>query len=195
MPSARFGIVLAAGQGTRMGGPKALLRVGARTLTELHVERLLEARCKPIVVVTRPELASHLEPLLPAAAVTLGVVTSSPADSLSAAIAWLDQRELGWMDADRSAVVVTPVDLLPASVATIEQLLLAVETSHDVLAASPTLRGQGGHPVVARPSVLRGPAVPLRERLGSLGSRRVRVAVDDAAITGDFDSPADLPPI
>lgn len=176
-----FGIVLSAGHGTRMGGPKASLRIGGRLLAELHAERLLEAGCRSVVVVTRPELL----PLFSHDSVTIiGANTASPADSLALAIEQLGPAQ--------SLVVVTPVDLLPASVVTIRRLVSAVQG--DVLAASPTYRGQGGHPVVVSSSVLRGGPTPLRDRLQALGARRLRLEVDEPAILGDFDVPTDLPP-
>lgn len=45
------GLVLAAGAGTRLGTPKALLRMGGRTLAERAVEVLRGGGCEPVVVV------------------------------------------------------------------------------------------------------------------------------------------------
>jgi molybdenum cofactor cytidylyltransferase len=186
---APFGIVLAAGSGTRMGGPKALLRVGDRTLTERHVERLLEAGCERVVVVTRPELATALVALLPPQSIVVEAATESPAESLAVAARCLESSS------PTALVIVTPVDLLPATTATIERLLAAVRDADGVLAATPSHGGKGGHPVVARLSILRaGLAQPLRDRLQALGAQRLRVVVDDPAVIGDFDRPADLPP-
>ena len=55
--SAPLAIVLAAGEGLRMGGPKALLVVDGQPLVTAHVQRLREAGCRPIVVVVRAAIA------------------------------------------------------------------------------------------------------------------------------------------
>ena len=46
-------IVLGAGEGRRMGGPKALLVIDGKPLICRHVERLREVECRSIVVVVR----------------------------------------------------------------------------------------------------------------------------------------------
>jgi CTP:molybdopterin cytidylyltransferase MocA len=45
------GLVLAAGSGTRFGGPKALAVTGERTWLEIVITTLLEGGCRPVVVV------------------------------------------------------------------------------------------------------------------------------------------------
>lgn len=45
------GIVLAAGSGTRFGGPKALAVTGERTWLEIVIGTLLQGGCRPVVVV------------------------------------------------------------------------------------------------------------------------------------------------
>ena len=57
MPRAVPAIILAAGASSRLGRPKALLKVGNMSLVELAHHRLVQAGCSPIVVVTRSELS------------------------------------------------------------------------------------------------------------------------------------------
>jgi CTP:molybdopterin cytidylyltransferase MocA len=45
------GLVLAAGSGTRFGGPKALAVTGERTWLEIVIGTLLQGGCRPVVVV------------------------------------------------------------------------------------------------------------------------------------------------
>jgi CTP:molybdopterin cytidylyltransferase MocA len=45
------GVVLAAGSGSRFGGPKALAISGERTWLEIVITTLLESGCRPVVVV------------------------------------------------------------------------------------------------------------------------------------------------
>ena len=56
MPRGCPALVLAAGASTRLGQPKALVPVGSHTLVGLAVQRLLDAGCSPVVVVTRQSL-------------------------------------------------------------------------------------------------------------------------------------------
>ncbi|NED93956.1 nucleotidyltransferase family protein [Phytoactinopolyspora alkaliphila] len=52
MSSARTaGLVLAAGEGRRFGGPKAVARIGGERLVDVAVRLLVEGGCTPIVVV------------------------------------------------------------------------------------------------------------------------------------------------
>ena len=63
------GLLLAAGQGSRLGQPKALVQIGGRTLAERAVALLRDGGADPVVMVTG------------AAAVTLpGVITAHNPD-------------------------------------------------------------------------------------------------------------------
>jgi CTP:molybdopterin cytidylyltransferase MocA len=175
-----------------MGGPKALLLVEGRTLLERHVERLLEAGCAPVLAVVRPGLP------LPDALRGVGrvhlaeVVTASPAESLAAGVEALCALLPGGRSAlARVRLLVGPVDLVPPRVETLRALLSALEG--EVLAATPAHQGRGGHPVALRGTLLagvgEGAAPTLREVLAAAGARRVRLAVEDAAVLGDLDTP------
>ena len=188
-------IVLAAGEGRRMGMPKALLPLAGVPLVERHVRRLLELGCDSIDVVLRPELAaaSSVRTAAPGRVFVVAARTATQAESLAAGLRVLASRGAGH---DDDAVLVTPVDLVPPALATLVSLVDAL--APPALAVTPVHRGRGGHPVVARchvladPTGLDGVALPLRARLAALGPRRVRVPVDDPAVLGDFDVPSDL---
>lgn len=198
MSSAPLAIVLAAGAGRRMGIPKASLVTGGRSLLDHHALRLAELGCHRIALVVPPAIAAALGDRPRAAgAFLVPVVSQSPAESLAAGIQALAiAREPG------EVVVVTPVDLLPPGAPTLEKLLGAL-LDHDcdpsALAATPTYRGRGGHPVVVRRAVLAehlsAPTPPpLRDilrRIEREGGRR-RIEVTDPRILGDLDTPADL---
>lgn len=186
-----------------MGGPKALLLVEGRPLVRHHLERLAEAGCGPMAVVVRPEVAPLVTAALHAKGPgpdlsrvqVLAAQTRAPSESLVLGLRTLREaapEELG-------DVVVTPVDLLPPRVETLQRLLGALELG--ALAASPRHGGRGGHPAVLRaelwaPFLDAGLAMDgfpsLRELLERAGARRVRIEVDDPAVLGDFDSPEDL---
>lgn len=51
-PAAPAGLLLAAGEGRRLGGPKGLVRLGGEPLVERAARTLAAAGCRPLVVVT-----------------------------------------------------------------------------------------------------------------------------------------------
>jgi molybdenum cofactor cytidylyltransferase len=168
-------LVLAAGHGARMGGPKALLVLEGKTLVERHVARFVELSCAPIVVVTRPELAACVRALVDV--IVVEIASESQDASLAVGLSHV-----------RGATFVTPVDLVPPRPETYRALERALG-DHD--AATPTHDGHGGHPVLVRVGALPEGST-LRDRLNALGDRRVRVPVSDPSILVDLDEPADL---
>lgn len=188
--TAPVGIVLAAGEGRRMGGPKALLLVDGRPLISSHVEGLERVGCEPIVVVVRRAIASQVGELLASASTTrvCTVDTDSMAASLGCALSSVSP------DLQR-LVVVAPVDTLPSRRTTLDALLRAAALPN-VNVATPRYQGRGGHPVVARESLLQtfreGYSGTLRELLHSAEARRHQVDVDDAAVVSDLNTPDDL---
>jgi CTP:molybdopterin cytidylyltransferase MocA len=212
-------VVLAAGEGRRMGGSKALLVVDARALVVQHLQRLAELGCASIAIVVRPDVAWLVSRLLEKAAEArlfangvdvrvIAAATSSQAASLAAGLAtWRSSiapasaRDPASARA-RDVVLVAPVDMRPASLATLRALTSALQADEAALAATPTCGGRGGHPVAARAQLLaaydvasteRSGAPPsLRDVLASAGARRIRVEVGDETILDDLDEPADL---
>jgi CTP:molybdopterin cytidylyltransferase MocA len=177
-----LGIVLAAGAGERMGGPKALLLVDGEPLARVHARRLREAGCGRVVIVTRAELVETF------AGDGLAVASGAPDPAGSLAVG------LGAIGAGRDEIlVVTPADAWPARVETIARLVEAVLGGAE--AATPRYEGAGGHPVVLRARTLEGfgrAPRPLRDVLAALGQGRVRVEVDDPAVAADLDTPEDV---
>lgn len=49
-------IILSAGNSTRLGEPKALIKVAGKTLLEHAILRLKHAGCEPVIVVVNPQL-------------------------------------------------------------------------------------------------------------------------------------------
>ena len=187
-------VVLAAGEGRRMGGPKALLLVKGRPLVLQHVERFRKSGCDRVLVVSRPQVAAVIESLGPRDARVCIVAAESASQSASLALALRAQLDLSPIDA--VDWLVTPVDLLPPRPDTLRSLVSQLRAG--ALAATPTFRGKGGHPVAIRGELLApyrsGPpedAPPLRDVLARAGARRVRVEVEDGAVVGDLDTAAD----
>jgi len=193
-------IVLAAGRGERIGGPKALLawplmpQAWVLPLAAAHVEAREE--CDRVIVVTRRGIAERLRQHAPMSFATAsrGELLLShaedalgPAGSIAAAAAVV---------ADDATVLVSPVDCPPVRRRTVFALLDALAASPDKLAAKPRFDGRGGHPVALRGTLLTRYRVsdppPLRDVLRSLGDELVEVAVDDPTIAVDIDDAATL---
>ena len=99
-----------------------------------------------------------------------------------------------------SILVITPVDALPASAPRPRRRFSSMrpfrDVRHLVSAAKPVHGGRGGHPIVARASLLslfRDPKPPtLREALAAFADQVAEVEVPDARVLGDLDTPADV---
>jgi molybdenum cofactor cytidylyltransferase len=195
-------VVLAAGAGKRLGGPKALLawpsaKGAERPLAIAHAEERLAAESGRVLVVTRKammtSLLGYVQPgidlLASDAADDLG-----PAGSLAFAVPRLGEVDM---------VVITPVDTPPAKADTVARLVAALEADPARLAARPVCRGRAGHPVALRPAGLSryaaasGPLAPsapppLRDHLQALGAACVAVDVTDPTVLLDLNTPSDV---
>ncbi|MCW5832636.1 MAG: NTP transferase domain-containing protein [Labilithrix sp.] len=188
------GVVLAAGSGLRMGGPKALLRVGGRTLLERHLARLRDAGCADLVAVVRPPTPSRRHAPSRTASVRGparrgGHASERPRSSRRSGVC-------GSRPTTRSSS--PPSISLPPRVETLLALAAALDARRArrpeaPLAVTPSHRGRGGAPglVGARPRALpprrdaaaarsAGHARAPEARLGSrtVDRRRLRRAAD-----------------
>jgi CTP:molybdopterin cytidylyltransferase MocA len=179
-------IVLAAGAGARVGGPKALLLVAGEPLAIAHVRARTQSEVVVLVVSAdvRDVLASRIDD--PRVTLVVNALPGAwgPAASLRAA------ASAGVLDAC-GAWIVGPVDALPAAERSIEALLAALDDELDAV------RFVRGHPIAARASTLRqayaGVDVPptLRDVLSRARVRTLPLP-DDAAITTDLDTIDDV---
>ncbi|WP_437630909.1 nucleotidyltransferase family protein [Sorangium sp. So ce854] len=199
-------IVLAAGAGKRLGGPKALLAWPAATkggaerpLAIAHAEARLAAESARVLVVVRGSvfhaLLAHVRPGIDLVSWT-APDDLGPAGSLAVAA-----PRIG----DADAVIVTPVDVPPASAVTVARLLARLDAGASgapapaaapPLAVRPRHNGRGGHPVVLRAEALQryleADPPPLRDHLRALGERCVDEEVDDPGVLHDLNVPVDV---
>jgi CTP:molybdopterin cytidylyltransferase MocA len=193
--SRSIAIVLAAGDGKRLGGPKALLAWPSpsgkdRPLSIAHAEDRLAAESAEVLIVVRktmiPALLGYVRPgihlLSSDAAADLG-----PAGSLGFAVSRLPEGD---------PIVITPVDTQPARAETVRALIDRLAADPTLLAARPSYHGRGGHPVVLRRAALdaykAGATPTLRDHLASLGDRVAVVEVSDPTIVLDLNTPSDV---
>jgi CTP:molybdopterin cytidylyltransferase MocA len=164
------GIVLAAGEGERMGGPKALLVYQGVPLALAHALRALSLGCDEAVIALR-----HDHPALHADRVRIVLSQASdPAGSLRVALEGIAPEEI---------VMIAPVDSAPVDPATFKALATTLESG--VAAACPAYQGRGGHPILCRVHAL-GSFRTLRD------VPRTRVDVPDAGVLVDLDAPEDV---
>lgn len=184
------GLLLAAGAGTRMGGPKALLSWRGRPLVEHGIRTLVEGGCDPIVVVVGADAERvRLEARLAPATV---IVAEGWQEGMGASL----RAGLEALGADVAAVVIALVDQPLVTATTVARLV----TAHDngVHAAVATYAGRPRNPVLlgrVHWTAARVTAV------GDVGARAwlrahpdlvTAVACDDAGAPDDLDTPTDL---
>lgn len=131
------GLLLAAGSGSRFGGPKALVRLDGELLVERGQRLLGDGGCDPVLVVVgahADEVAVHASRPVVAADWQTGMGASLRAGLAAAG------------DTDASAVVIALVDQPRVGVQSIARLIAA----HDAgaLAAVATYAGKPRHPVL-----------------------------------------------
>jgi CTP:molybdopterin cytidylyltransferase MocA len=133
-------IILAAGAGTRIGGPKALLRIGGETFLARVARIVGRPEVTSVIAVLSPDVARVVkEAGLPDPVGT--VVNPRPEDGmLSSLLIGLEAAEAGGAD----AVLVHPVDHPLVDVATVDRVIVALEQA--AMIAVPSHGHRRGHP-------------------------------------------------
>lgn len=178
------GLLLAAGEGRRLGRPKALLELDGERLVDRGVRVLREAGCSPVVVVTG---AAQVE-------VIGAVVVPNPGwpagmgSSLRAGLAALPPA--------CPAVVVALVDQPRVTPAAVARLIAAYEEGAEIAVA--TYGGAPRNPVLLRAGHFTGVAEAAVGDVGARGFLRAHpelvtpVPCDGVAAPDDIDTPEDL---
>ncbi len=184
------GVVLAAGAGTRLGRPKALLRLGDELLLDRAVRTLRQAGCAPVVVV----LGARADDAVAAVDGTGIELLINPdwatgmGSSLRVGLVPLPGRA--------DAAVVSLVDQPGMTAATVERLVAAWRA--DGRAAVATYGGAPRNPVLLPAATW---AQVAASAVGDQGARAwlrahpdqvSQVACDDVGSADDIDTPADL---
>ena len=184
------GLVLAAGQSSRMGRPKATLEFGGRTFAGHGVELLRAAGCDPILLVA----GAH--PLDAPAGATVVHNPKWPLGPLASLQCGL-RRALELAPASH-ALVVHHVERPRVRVETLVALLALLEREPGSL-VQPSHQGRSGHPMIWPRELFDAllaldPEQETARTLvrGSAASRRRKLETDDPGVVDNIDTPADL---
>lgn len=172
------GLLLAAGEGRRLGHPKALVSIGGRTLVERGVELLREGGADPVVVVTGA-----------VAITTLGAVTVHNPDWRTGMGSSL-RTGLATLPVGCLAVVVALVDQPLIGAAAVKRLISAFGDNQGLIAA-----GYGGkrrNPVLIPRPYWAEVAVAAEADLGARGFLDAHKDLVTIIECGDVGRPDDL---
>jgi nicotine blue oxidoreductase len=177
-------LLLAAGQGSRLGRPKALVEFGGQTLAERGVSLLRDGGTDPVIMVTGAAMVS-----LP------GVITAYNPDWRTGMGSSL-REGLKTLPQDREAVVIALVDQPLIGPAAVRRLIAAFQAGAQVAVAC--YQGRPRNPVlIARPHWAQvaasahgdaGARTFLREHPALL----TKVECGDVGRPDDLDTPDDL---
>jgi len=130
-------VVLAAGESSRLGYPKALIEIDGETLISWITKRLVGLGLNPVIV-TRSELYDRVKDSVRDLDI---IVNDSPeagrTGSVKEGLKFLKMKKGG-----ESRVLIVPVDRPGFSKTTVELLMSELSTT------CPTFEGRGGHPLM-----------------------------------------------
>ena len=186
------GVILAAGESSRMGRDKALLPWRGSTFLESAIASLQPH--SELVIVVAGKNAERLRPLVDASGAFL-VVNPSPEQGQFSSLRVGVQEVL---NRGRDAALLTLVDRPSAASKTIQQLCgrFAAALESGTWAVVPQYAGRHGHPIViAREMIsafLQAPATATAREVEHEHQQRIEyVAVDDPAVVLNVDTPDD----
>lgn len=179
------GLVLAAGRSRRMGSPKPLLDLDGRTFLRAAIDVLHEGGCTVVVAVVTDDAEVAAEARAAGAIAVRGRPDAEQVDSLRAG--------LDSMPGTVAGVLVLPVDHPMVRADTIRALSAAAARERNAV-IRPLHGGRPGHPTYfprATWPALRDPGLPhgARSVVEAPGTRTVDVAVEDAGVVTDIDTP------
>ncbi len=193
------GVILAAGESTRMGSDKALLPWPPATGIPLSGETFVSAAIRALSSFTDQVVvvAGNNEPTLaPAVYAAGGSVVRNPAPELGQFSSLrVGLREV--LNMGRDAAMITLVDRPPATAATLETLRTAFEAAtSEVWAVVPEFNGRHGHPFLAGREMieafLKAPATATARDVEHQHPNHISyVPVDDPHVTMNVNTPED----
>ncbi len=187
-------LLVAAGYGRRFDPTGASAKLEARidgTMVAVHTARALLAQCDRVIACVRPA-SLRLADELAAAGCDIEQVQDEADEGMGHSIACGARRAAG-IDGLKT-LLVQPADMPWLATGSVDAVL---RVPLDRLTVLPTYRGQDGHPVRFGVELL----PELAQLSGERGARPLllrhpplRIAVEDAGVVRDVDTPADLTP-
>jgi molybdenum cofactor cytidylyltransferase len=186
------GIVLAAGASSRMGRPKALLRLGGDTFVSCVCRTLIAAGVDDVVVVAGAELEAVTSAVC-RAGLSARIIENPRRDEgqLSSVLAGLAVADHPGVE----AVVVHLVDAPFVSSGTVRAVMDAFRRTRAPV-VRPVINGRHGHPVLFARSVFdelrrADPSVGAKAVVRAHAADACDVPVDDEGACRDIDTPED----
>lgn len=185
------GLILAAGESSRMGRDKALLPWRGRTFLEAHIAALRSQTDFVLVVAGKNRCV--LEPIVDAQAAFLVVNPQPDRGQFSSLQVGLQ----GVLNRGRDAAIISLVDRPPAESSTIASLRDTLELAPwDIWAVAPVCNGHHGHPLAAGREMITAflkspPTDNAREVEHAHREHISYLAVDDRFTILNVDTPED----
>jgi molybdenum cofactor cytidylyltransferase len=184
------GIILAAGESTRMGSPKALLKIGDKSFAQQIVDTLIASRVLDIVIVLGADAESIQNQLNWFGGKTV-INKEWEKGQLSSVLVGLRALE----QQDLHGVLIWPVDRPLVSRQVVVGMLHQFWTEHKQIVV-PVYKGRRGHPVLFGEDLFRD----LERAPMEMGARRVlqdhpddvlEYQTDEEGVVVNIDSPED----
>jgi molybdenum cofactor cytidylyltransferase len=191
------GVILAAGESSRMGTDKALLPwPPPGSAHPMSTETFLSAAIRSLaiadfVVVVAGKNADALAPIVYSLGASLAV-NPDPARGQFSSLQ-VGMQEV--LNRGRDAAIITLIDRPPVSAVTIQTLRHAFEIAGDeIWAIIPEYSGRHGHPIVIGREMIEAflraaPTSSARDVLSELGSHVRYVPVDDPFVASNINTP------
>jgi CTP:molybdopterin cytidylyltransferase MocA len=172
------GLLLAAGEGSRLGQPKALVELGGMTLAERGIALLRDGGAEPIIMVTG------------AAPVSLPGVIAAHNPDWRTGMGGSLREGLQTLPADRDAVVIALVDQPLVSPQAVRRLIAAFLAGAEVAVAC--YEGRPRNPVLLARAHWAAAAGAAQGDAGARGFLRTHSELVTAVECGDIGRPDDL---
>lgn len=184
-------IILAAGDSTRMGSPKAIIKIKNRTLIETQIDAVCRLNKRPIIVLGK--LHDEIRKLVPACEQKAKILLNPDPDQ-----GQFSSLRIGLSEARDEAAFVLPLDT-PSPEPEVWSALEKELPRYQVVV--PRYLDRGGHPVLLSKAFIKqllSIDIPPEEQRLDLQIRKLnteqigKVSVPNPSITVDLDTPRDL---
>lgn len=184
------GLILAAGDSSRMGRPKLSLPwIGGRAIVAQMVQTLRRGGVDEVIVVT----GSDRQEIERALAGMQVILVHNPAASGGGMLSSLQVGVRALAPLEAAAAVITPGDLPALRAETVQQLITAWQAG-DRAVTAPSIGGRRGHPLVISASLWDAILAldahqTLRDLLSEQRGEVSYLIVDDPGVCEDIDTP------